>query len=267
MRKILIAVLLFTSMYLSTSLIGAQEPDFDFARAYQDYVFTRDVYESELSEYRLARSQYLQAKTLVSQSKARDATVEMLQARDDVVTAYLTAIRMRLIETDGVSTTIANGMTDRLDAEIAWYRDHKSRVSSAGSLEDLVADSAEARDQFKQTESLVYETLSIIADGKTKALRDDLSLLVSDARRKTFEIESNGDFNLSLIQRWIVEAEQKITRSLDKSIEAQTKVQGFYESRGDRLELFNEIINLHTDSYQLLQDGNNFLKEVISELT
>jgi len=258
-------------LFVPTIAHAQVDEQYDYARAYQDYVFTQDTYDSSLSDYRLARSQYLQAQTLVAQTKARDATVKMLTARDDVIIAYLTAIRLRLTETEGIGEVTRTGIQERIDSEVSWFRDHKSRISSAGTLDDLVDDSDEANDRFQETEKIAYEALSLIAGGKVDVLRGELSSILSQTREKSFEIESNGDYDISVVQRWLEEIEQKITRSLDKSIEAQSLTQEFYGKKGDkasgRSDLFNDVTAAYSEAMQLLRDGNNFMKEILKGLT
>lgn len=248
----------------------AQE-DFDFPRAYQDYVFTMDVYNSAHSEYLLAKAQYAQAGTLVSQTQAREATVKMLSARDDVVTTYLTAVRMKMVEAEGVSDLTKNGLFTRLDAEIAWFKDHKARLDSAGTLADLSEDSDEARDRYLTTERVAYETLSTVPFGELSLLRAQTNAILSKINDKIFQIRANGDKDTATIERWAIEIENKITRSLDKEIEAQALIPKFVpNSKSKNVDLrqnYNDIIFKLDESRQFLRDATEYMDEIVNEIT
>ena len=271
MIKKLVLTLLVLFIVFAAPVHAQEEAEFDFSRAYQDYVFVLDQYQKDHSEYLLARAQYLQAGTLVAQTKAREETATMLESRDTVVTTYLTAVRMRLLEAEGVSDTTKNGLFDRLDAEISWFKDHKERISSAGSLNDLVKDSEEASARFEETQKIVYEALSAIPTGKVSVLRAQMNLLLNRLKTRTFEIRANGDLDTQIVERWIIETDEKITRSLDKEIEAQSKMALFSatgrDSRvSDLGKNYNDIIALLQESHQFLREASKYMKEIINGL-
>lgn len=276
MRKIISALAVF--FFLFTLPANAQdatptpEPEFDFERAYQDYVFTLDAYNSAHSEYLLSKAQYEQARTLVAQTKAQEATSRMLIARDDVVLTYLTAVRMRLVEAEGVSEITKQGLFSRVDAELAWYRDHKARITSAGTLTDLEEDSQEAAQRFDRlTQSLAYETLATVPFGKLSLMRTASSGILAGIKSKIFQIRTNGDKDTTIVERWALEIESKITRSLDKEIEAQALIPNFANTdrrqKTDHRQNYNDIIFKLDESRQFLRDASQFMKEIFREIT
>lgn len=271
-------LLLFTFLFLiagnrayaqTPTPTATPEPEFDFDRAYQDYVFTMDIYNNAHSEYLLAKAQYQQSGTLVSQTKAQEATVKMLEARDDVVVTYITAVRMRLVEAEGVSALTKNGLFARIDAEVAWFQDHKSRIQSAGTLQDLSEDSEEAAERFFLTERTAYEALSTVPFGKLSLMRSATNAILTKINSKVFEIRANQDKDTAIIERWAFETENKITRSLDKEIEAQALIPNFSaDSRNrDHRKTYNDIIFRLDESRQFLRDATGFIKEILHEIT
>jgi len=161
----------------------------------------------------------------------------------------------------------------RIDSEIFWFQDHRSKISSAGSLSDSEIDSLEAAERFVLTERIIYESLINVSSGSVASLRNELNSLLSDVRQKTFEIKANGDHDVAIVERWLVEMDNKITRSLDKSIEAESKIKDYYEDRRgskqseENVTLFNEMISTLQESLQLIREGNNFMFEIIKALT
>lgn len=272
MRKFIVTLLVFAFLCLAPNLASnsyAQEvdEDFDFARAYKDYVFVLDNYNSEHAEYLLAKAQYKQAGTLVSQTKAREETIDMLEARDEVVIIYLTAVRMKLLEAEGVSDLTKNGLFTRLDAEIAWYRDHKSRIASAGTLADLEDDSQDASDRFSSlSQSIAYEALAAVPFGKLSVMRDKTNEILTDINVKIFEIRANGDKDTTNAERWASEVSNKITRSLDKEIEAQAEIPKLAPNNKQKADLrgiYNGVIFKLEESRQFLRDATERMGEIV----
>lgn len=272
MRKIKLLLIIVSILVfgLAASRSIAQEEEFNFEKAYKDYVFTLDIYNGVHAEYQLAKAQYQQAGTLVSQTKAQEATIKMLESRDDVVTTYLTSVRMKMVEAQGVSDTTKNGLFTRLDAEIAWFKDHRGRISSAGTLADLEADSKEASTRFKDTEKVAYETLSTIPFGKLSLMRQKTNEILSMINDKIFEIRANGDKDTTILERWALEIENKITRSLDKEIEAQALIPNFAVNTKNRnVDLsknYSDIIFKLEESRQFLRDATQFMDEILREV-
>jgi hypothetical protein len=243
---------------------------FDFAKAYKDYVFMSDQYNKAHADYLLARAQYFQAETLASKTKARDATALMLRSRDNVMSSYLTALRLRLSEGEGVDETTKNGLFSRLDADIAWWRNHHDRINSAGTLEDLVVESDLALKHFPISEALSYEFLATIPGGKEFVLRNTLNELLSKTKTKVSQIRSNGDHNTTNAERWIIETEQKLTRSLDKEIAVQKLIVSLAtvdpKNKTSKSGTYNQAILGLDESLQFLKEASGYLKEVIKQI-
>lgn len=249
----------------------AQE-EFDYTKAYKDYVFIQDTYQKAHGEYLLARSQYLDAQTLASQTKAQEKTVAMLRARDEVIVSYLTVVRMRLAETEGISDTEKNSLYSRLDSEINWFGNHKDGLSSAASLDDLVVDSSEAAERFTTIQPLIYEVLGTIPIGRVETLRTSINKILAQIKTKIEEIRANGDHDTTNSERWTIETENKITRSLDKSIEAQKIIYSFQnlEERDLRQinlnKEYNGAITILQESNQLLRESASYMREIIKQI-
>jgi len=277
MKYLLFPALIVLLFYgISCSRLHAQESSpsasseevFDFNKAYKDYIYTLELYKNAHSDYQLARAQYLQSQTLPSQTKAIDNTSKMLMLRDDVMVTYLTTLRMRLSETPGVSDSDRSRLYSRLDADVAWYQNHKARIPSAASLADLVKDSDEAKSHLPQTEILAYETLATIPLGKTKELRLSLNNLVSGIKNKTEKIRQEGDHDTQKAERWILEVDQKATRSLDKEIEAQTLIVNLQSIKNKNTQsTYDQIIFRLQESYQFMKEASIYIRDILNELT
>lgn len=248
-------------------LVWAQ--NFNYQKAYSDYVFALDTYKREHADYLLARGQYLQANTLASQTKAKDETEQMLIARDEVIATYLLALRMKLFESQGVKQSEKDALFTRVDSEIEWYRNHKNIINSAGTLEDLIIASEESFEHFTiNSTPLFYEVLSTIPIGEIDLLRrkgTDLSSLLK-TKMQQIEIEDqNAD--LKTMTQWLTETENKLTRALDKQVEAQNTILQIQSpdprKKIDYASLYNTIVVRSQESSQFVRESIDFMNEII----
>jgi hypothetical protein len=264
--------LLFGGLVTAQSTFSQQDETFDYNRAYQDYIHNFDIYRQANEEYITARAQYLKYQTLKSKEEAREATLKMLEARDKAVETYLTALRMKLKATEGVPNDRREGVFFRIDQEVQWFIDHKEKLPSAGSLEDLVDDSKEASKRFESIEPLFYETLIVISNGKVRNIREKQSEILALIKGKMSEIkgEEREDYQFSmrkinLIERWILETENRLMRSEEKETEAL----GFIvklEPDTSLLRNYNQAQFKLEEALQYLKEANPFLKEIVKEM-
>ncbi len=244
---------------------------FDYAKAYKDYVFVTDQYNNAHSSYLLAKAQYSQAQTLASQTKAQEATAAMITARDSVMKAYLVALRLRLSETEGVSDTSKQGLYSRIDTDVSWWATHHDRIDSAASLTDLTADSSDAQKHFPTTEVLSYEVLSTIPQGKEFSLRTRLIDLLGRTKSVITKVRSNGDLDTTEAERWTLQTDQKLTRSQDKEIAAQSLIATLSSTDSrvaqlNKANTYSQVTSTLGESLQYLKEASSYLKEVLKRI-
>ncbi len=254
-------LVLFLLVATSVSTVHAQE--FNFQKAYTDLEFTEDQYRAKHTEYELARSQYLQSKTLNAQQKAQEATFGMLSSRDDVVKAHLTMLRMRMGESVGIPANRIQVLQTRIDTEVGWYDSHKTTLSSAESLDDQTADSNIAKTRYEKfTSALIYEVLTEVAMGKQTFLRDQQKSIVSDLESKIGEIRAEGILATDDIERGTLEVKNRIARSESKDAEARKIIT---DAKSENLaSRFNQIIARLGESIQYLKEGNTYLGQIMT---
>lgn len=239
---------------------------FDFNKAYQDYLYNYDIYQKSHSDYDIARGQYMSSQNISSETKAQEATAKMLIDRDQATNTYLTALRMKLKDTPGIDNATKDGLFSLIDTEIAWYNDHKSRISSAGSLDDLTEDSNEAANEFKITELLIYKVLVTISIGNTTDYRNRERAIIDSLRVKMGEIKVNGDKNLDSIERALTDAEDRLSRSSAKEQDALTLLGKMKAQDKDKLSAFNNIELLVAQSLSYIKEANGIVKDSIRQI-
>jgi len=261
---VFISVLL---LFFSLAYVYAQEtPEFDFNRAYQDYLHTYGQYREAHNQYITAKEQYLTYKTLTAKTLALEQTLDMLQKRDEAVRTYLTALRMKMAETTGISNYKQTTLYLKLDAEVSWYTEHREELTSAATLEDLVDTSEEAETRYKKTSVLIYQALGVILEGKENNIRNQIDEQVELIEDKISEILDKGDKDTTTAERWLLEAENKLTRSQEKLDEAMTILDSLKLSERDKEGKYHQSQRLIQESHLYLKEANSYLKELIREV-
>lgn len=268
MKYLPIIVTFILLLFYSSIFINAQEisPVFNFNRAYQDYLYTYNQYRDAHNEYVSAKEQYLTYKTLTAKTLALEQTLNMLQKRDETIRTYLTALRMKMAETTGISNYKQNTLYLKLDADVAWYEEHQNKLPSAATLEDLVKSSKEAEDRHGKTQVLAYQALGIILEGKENNLRSQVDQQVQVIKDKISQIRKKGDKNTTTAERWLLEAENKITRAQEKLDEAMKILDSMKPTDRDKAGDYNQAQKLFEESHLYLKEGNSYLKELIREI-
>jgi len=280
MRRFL---LLITTLFIvfslgfrvATPIYSQEEVSEEYKAMFAEYVKVIDTYNKSRELFVLKRSQYMSFKTLKSETEAYEATLAMLKARDDLYIMYIRVLTVRLNDAVGVSQERKDAIKVRLGNEVVWYEDHKNSLPSAGTLEDLVQDSNNARAHRQIADALFFETLVYISDGRVSDFNKRTQTALSDIKTKVSQIKAetrpeyvfNND-KLALIDRWIFESENRIVRSELKWQEAQADTsdlvkEGNYDSM---LSTYNQIISEYSESQLYLKEANSYLGEVIVEM-
>ena len=253
------------------SSMTSQNTNFD--KAYEDYVAEIKDYQKAREEYLLRRSQFLRFQSLKSRQDAQEATVSFLEKRDNVVTSYLAVLQARIFEAIGVSDVRKEALNLRLSEEIGWFKDHRDTIPSAGTLDDLVKDSDEAKKRWESIGPLIYEALSTVSYGRIIDFANRTELLLGDAKSKLEEIKSDereeykfSNEKFEVLDRWIFETESRIVRSKEKMLDVENLISLMIKQKKDLVRAHNEIIQVLGESQLFLKEANSFMKEIIREV-
>src|SRR3989344_292325 len=171
MKKILT---LFLFVFLI--LISAREARGDYATDYQSYINVAGDYQTAHDTYLTARAAYLASQSLDSQDKAKAATLKMLESRDNLTNAYLKALISKIQAVKGMTDSDKSSLVGQINTEISWYTVHNNKLSSAGSLNDLVTDSNEAKSEFNTlTKTVIYKSLIYLGSANNSYIREEIN--------------------------------------------------------------------------------------------
>jgi hypothetical protein len=263
MRRLPILSFLLIIFLLGFSPVLAQE--FDFNKAYQDYQYNYNLYRSSHIDYIAARSEYLNYRTLTSQTKAIEKTKEMLLNRAETLKTYLTALRIKLRETTGITNYDQNISYLKLDNKVTFISSHKNSLPSAASLEDLVKISTELEKAYPEIEVLSYQTLGKIIIGKESYLRQKINEQIQMLEEKINEIRNEGE-DTTIPERWLIQTKEKIKRSEEKEKEAQTVLDRISTGDANKIFSWNKAQKLFEEENQYLKEAISSIKEIIREI-
>jgi hypothetical protein len=241
-------------------------PEFNFKKAYEDYLYNYNLYHEAHKDYLVAKNQYETYKTLTAKTIALERTTSMLQARDEAIATFLAALRIKLADETNVSSSKLNLLYIRLDEEAIWFRNHKENLTSAGSIPDLIKISNRAQSRYGGAEALIYQSLLEISFHKEALLHEKLQEKIDEAETKIAHIRAKGDKNIAAIERWLLEAKNRKARSDEKLQAARPLTITNKQSSKDKLQQFNKITYLLEQSHQYLKEVNRNLIEIIKEL-
>jgi len=268
-KLILIVVFIFLTVFLRVRVVYTQEVGSEaFNRSFQEYRNRVEEYEAAHDEYELARSQYLKFNTLTAKANALAKTKSMLEQRDNVIIAYLDLQKTRLDENKGVETAKKEEIFTQVEGEKQWFADHKAKISSAESLDDLIDRSNETRDKYKLMEGFIYTTLFTLSDGRINDYQARLNDIFSETKQKMEIIKNEkrdeykfSDRKIDIIERWIAEAESRAGKSEENQLKAQE-----WAERIVNLGTYNVAINFLEDARSYTKESTSYIKEIVREI-
>lgn len=239
--------------------------EFVFNRAFNDYVYNYNLYRSTHLGYITAKSEYQSYNTLTSKTKALEATRKMLLQRAKAFETYLTSLRMKLKEETGVSTYKQSLYFLKLDDEVTWLKQHQSFLTTPSTIEDLIKESRKLENRYPSTSVINYQALGVVLEGKEIYLREEVEELIDLVEKKINEIKASGE-DTQIMERWLIEAKQKIVLSQQKQAEAETILSSMEPKDTGKAKDYDQARHLLTESNQYLKEAVSFLKEIIREV-
>ena len=268
MRKtaLIIIILLIALSGISIQLAHAQT--FDFAKAYQDYQYTLSVYNQSFADYQDARDFYLKNPTLTLKEDARKKTLTMLRNRDELMKVYLTALRMKIVETQGLDSDDKNNIFGKIDAEVAWYQDHEKNYLDNDPLENLFGKSSESESRYKtNTSPISYEALFYVSLGTEQGLRTAQEDIYKNLRSIIDQDVAAGKYDINPFNRWFTDIESVIQELNQNEDKARKSIQKMYDQNYIQpTSTFNASIDPLNSSIDLLSQLNRFLVEVTTSI-
>lgn len=252
-------------MFFVAATANAQ--DFDFNRAYQDYLYAQNVYNQDHASYQDARDFYLTNQTLTLKEDARKKTLQMLKDRDKLESVYLTALRMKIVETKGLSSDQKGGIFGKIDPEVKWYQDHVSSYQDGDQTDTLFSKSAESEDRYKSsTLPIIYESLFNISLGTEIGMRQDQEEIYASLKNIIDAGVGAGKLDINPFNRWFSDIDTVISTLKENESTSNEQIQKIYGQYFSLQGSYNTAVNTLSSSLTSLKQLNSFLTEVLTSI-
>lgn len=253
-------LLLLISFFLIASPVFA-----DSATAYRDYLFQNDTYRAAYSEFSVAKTEYEKFKSLTSETQALEKTKTMLQARDQLLRAYLYVLNEKLNEDTGLSPASKSTYQGLIRNEVTFLETHIALIPSIGSLSDADTVSKQLESHYTVLQVSIRQIITGIALGNLSTLAKSYDANVMTAQQlisqygAIFPVSKQNTIN-----RWILQVQNKRTLYQQK-IDAINNTSA--QLKGTSLEnTFQTIMKNVGEAKQYLSEGSSFMGELVTAL-
>jgi hypothetical protein len=240
---------------------------FDFNKAYQDYQYSLSIYQNAYSAYQDSKDFYLKNPTLTLKEDARQKTLAMLKDRDQLSAVYLTMLRMKIVETQGLSEDDKNAIFGKIDPEVKWYQDHDKSYRDGDPLEDLFTKSDESESHYKTTTlPILYESLFDISLGTQVGMQNNMTVIYSSLKEIVGTRVTSGNLDMNPFNRWFTDIDTLITTLNQNRDAAKTQIVKIYGQYYSIVGAYNTSTDILASSQKSLTQLNGFLNEVLISL-
>lgn len=216
------SLLNFSLWQLNPDMANAQ--DFTFQKSREDYIFSEDNYRNDLTDFNLKKSAYQKNQTLSLKEELRLSAYKFVGSRNNLIKNYLTTLRIKILESQGIENTQKESLYTKIDSEVLWYGDRKSKYDLSNSLEDIFRKSAEEDEKYKkETMPTIYYSLAHISLGDAREAKAKNLSVYDKLRNESSELVKLGRADQSLFDRWFKDIDNEL--SLTNQIESQTILQ------------------------------------------
>jgi hypothetical protein len=266
MKKTALTIIVFSTLYL-VLCTSARAQVFDFNKAYQDYQYSLGVYRNAYSSYQDSKDFYLKNPTLTLKEDARQKTLAMLKDRDQLGAVYLTMLRMKIVETKGLSEDDKNIIFGKIDPEVKWYQDHDKSYNSGDPLEVLFTKSGESESHYKATTlPIIYESLFDISLGAQAGMQNDMTVIYTSLKDIVSTRVTGGNLDMNPFNRWFTDIDTLIATLNQNSGVAKTQIAKIYGQYYSIVGAYNTSTDTLASSQSSLTQLNDFLTEVLTSL-
>lgn len=267
MKKIVTIITLFTALIgLSVCLpITAVAQSFSFEKAYQDYQFSLTQYQKAYSDYVYAKGAYLMNPTLNLKDDARNKTLNLLVNHDQLLKVYLSMLRTKIVENNGLMDSEKNTIMSEIDSEIEWYNSDKANLSDNDSLDTLFNKSEDLKSRYTSTtNSLIKKSLTYITLGEEVSIKNTQNQIYGDLKAYIDSMVAIGKLSLTPFNRWFTDI-NRVNESLSQNeSDVREQIGKIADSFVTSESSYGSCIQLLSSSTAYLSQYNQYLTQVLN---
>lgn len=261
MIKNIVIVFILTIAILSNSLLPTQPVYADYAGTYRSYVNLYDAYRKAEQSYIASKNKYLTYRTLTAENEALESGRIFLKLRDQLVLLYFQLLYERVKETGGFTIDERTLIFNKLSVEMDWLAEHRTLYDSSSTLKDLQRTSDQMQERYMTLLRYIgLQTAGSILQNKVTVLTTLFEDLLSQTESQIELIAVNGA-DTTLMQRWLLEAKNKLALSIAKQEDAKAI---FTNLHGENLVTdYNTGAFALTEATQYLREANSNVSEIL----
>lgn len=236
--------------------------------AYKDYLYQYDQYRTKQNNFKVARTEYLKYKTLLSETTALDTVKSMLTQQDQLLRSYLLFLVEKLTENTGLSSTDKNLYQTLMQNEVTFLQTHAALVPSIGSLSDAVTVAKQLESHYLVLQIAIRQTIIALGQGDLTALHTKFTTtytpLTALARSGAAGFSAEKQ---STIERWILQIDNKqslFTQKMNQITTANSQIKGTTEDEMNAR--FVAVQKNLAEAKQYLIEANSYMQELITLL-
>ncbi len=203
--------------------VYAQE--FNFNKSREDYIFNDDNYKKALYDFNLKKGSYDKNKTLSLKEEFRGSAFQFVSARNNLLKSYLTMLRMKTFESQGIDNTEKERIFSLLDTEISWYSNRKNSYDQNDKLEDIINKTKEEDSRYEtDTKLAIYYTLTNNSLGDVIDIKNKHISIYEKLKNEAQNLISLGRADSSLFDRWFNDINNELDKVKTKEIDSKSEI-------------------------------------------
>lgn len=265
LASLYVITLTVAGLFFMSNTVKSQ--DMTYQKALTDYDFTKSTYSDKLTDFNEKKAAYQKNQTLALKEELRLSLFTFLGERNNLIRSYLTTIRFRAAESQGLSQNQKETVYTKIDTEVKWYENHKNTYLQSDLLETLLEKSKTEDKQWTDTTTpAVYFVLSNISLGDVTYLRQRHEDIYNGLKTEADSLVSLGRADNSLFSRWFNDIEKEINNV--KAVEAkalaaiEAQVGDKAKSTTNKKRLFDDFVRVINPGKTSLLKLNNFISEL-----
>jgi hypothetical protein len=235
-------------------------------KAYQDYLFQYDQYRLKLNNFKVARTEYLKYKTLLSETTALDTVKGMMIQRNLLLRSYLLLLTEKLNENQGLTAMDRQLYQALIQNENSFLVNHTQLIGSIGSVSDATDISKQLESHYLILYAGIRQTLTSLSLGELMKLNTQYKNNF-EALRKL--VDTNKPLvtpeKQSTTDRWLLQINNKqnlYQQKVEQIMTSNSQLKGNTQLEMD--ERFVTIQKNLNEAKQYLSEGTAFMQELLT---
>lgn len=258
------SVLNFSIWQLNKNNLDVYAQDFTFTKAREDYIFSEDNYKKALFDFNLKKAAYNKNPTLSLKEEFRLSSFDFINQRNVYIRNYVTMLRIKTLENNGLNNDQKNKIYEKLDKEVAWYDGRKNEYKDTDTIEQVLEKSKAEDTRFKnETLPTVYYTLSYNSLGDSIVIKEKHIKMYEKLKNEANSLVSLKRADESLFKRWFDDIEKELGLISQKEKDTITSIENVFSGDAYRREsAYEDSIEIISTVKSNLYKLNSFVMEL-----